>query len=298
MTDDGDGADAPNRPLRIVDAHVHLWDPARTDWYPYLSTDQSKLDMGDVSGMSRRFDVATYRAETAGWNVEKLVNVAAATGPHSVDETLELDRRADAEGHPDAIIGGLPPTDTVADAIAAIDRQSAAARFRGVRPMGLTGASLPAPEVLRALAERTLVYEVMTHADQLVATARGLERHDDLVVVIEHTGWPRNRSDEERALWENGIDALAALGDNVLCKLSGLAMPLGAMTVDAFAPWLEYAVDAFGVDRCFFASNFPVDGMHGTFDALYTTYSTIAAGLDDDTRDKLFARNAERVYRC
>ena len=24
-------------PTRVVDAHVHLWDPARTDWYPYLS---------------------------------------------------------------------------------------------------------------------------------------------------------------------------------------------------------------------------------------------------------------------
>ena len=25
------------QPTRVVDAHVHLWDPARTDWYPYLS---------------------------------------------------------------------------------------------------------------------------------------------------------------------------------------------------------------------------------------------------------------------
>ena len=25
------------QPARVVDAHVHLWDPARTDWYPYLS---------------------------------------------------------------------------------------------------------------------------------------------------------------------------------------------------------------------------------------------------------------------
>ena len=40
------GADCPtvvegglmaDRPTRVVDAHVHLWDPARTDWYPYLS---------------------------------------------------------------------------------------------------------------------------------------------------------------------------------------------------------------------------------------------------------------------
>ena len=65
------------KPARIVDAHVHLWDPARTDWYPYLSGRQ-RLDMGDVSGMARRFDVPTYRAESTGWNVEMLVNVAAA----------------------------------------------------------------------------------------------------------------------------------------------------------------------------------------------------------------------------
>ena len=91
-TADG-GADDRPQPTRVVDAHVHLWDPARTDWYPYLSGRQ-QLELGDVTGMSRRFDVATYRAESAGWNVEKLVNVAAATGRHSIDETIELDRAA------------------------------------------------------------------------------------------------------------------------------------------------------------------------------------------------------------
>ena len=92
------------QPNRVVDAHVHLWDPARTDWYPYLSG-RHQLDMGDVTGMSRRFDVATYLAEADGWNVEKLVNVAAATGRHSVDETIFIDERADLDGHPDAIVG-------------------------------------------------------------------------------------------------------------------------------------------------------------------------------------------------
>jgi predicted TIM-barrel fold metal-dependent hydrolase len=38
--------------------------------------------------------------------------------------------------------------------------------------------------------------------------------------------------------------------------------------------------------------------MHGTFDDLYSTFSTVTAGLDDPSRDKLFATNAERVYRC
>ena len=66
----------------------------------------------------------------------------------------------------------------------------------------------------------------------------------------------------------------------------------------AFRPWIETAIELFGVDRCLFASNFPVDGMHGTFDELYTAFAAITAGLDDADVDKLFAANAERVYRC
>jgi predicted TIM-barrel fold metal-dependent hydrolase len=280
-----------------VDAHVHLWDPARTDWYPYLSG-RRQLDMGDVSGMARRFDVSTYLTESARWNVQKLVNVAAATGRHSIDETLELDRRADVEGHPDAIVGGLPPTASVAEAVGLIDRQMSASRFRGVRPMGGLDAPLPAGEVLGALAERGLLFEVMAHPDQLQAAAAGLAAFDELVVVVEHTGWPRSGSGEELALWRAGMQALAGLGEHVVCKLSGLAMPLRSMRAEALSPWIEHAIATFGVDRCMFASNFPVDGMHGTFDELYGAYARVTAGLDDVSRDKLFAANAERVYRC
>ena len=57
-----------DRPTRVVDAHVHIWDPARTDWYPYLS--QSRGPAGaDVPRMYRRFDVDTYRTESAAWSV-------------------------------------------------------------------------------------------------------------------------------------------------------------------------------------------------------------------------------------
>jgi L-fuconolactonase len=284
------------RPARVVDAHVHLWDPARTDWYPYLSR-LPEGGAGDALRMYRRFDVDTYQGEAAQWNVEKFVNVAAATGLHSIDETIELDANAPASGHPDAIIGGLPPTDTMAEAIELIDRQMVAPRFRGVRPMGAMGA-LPETGVLHALAERNLVFELMAHPDQLGAAAARLAGVDDLIVVVEHTGWPRSNSDEERTLWEAGIDALAGLGANVVCKLSGLAMPMQSVRADDLAPWLDHAIEAFGVDRCMFASNFPVDSMYGTFDELYTAFSAVTAGLDGESRGKLFASNAERVYRC
>jgi L-fuconolactonase len=285
------------RPTRIVDAHVHLWDPARTDWYPYLAR-PPQGGPGDASRMYRRFDVDTYRAESARWSVAKVVNVAAATGAHSIEETIELDAAAQRSGCPDAIIGGLPPTDSVAGAVELLDRQMTASRFRGIRPMGPLDRPVPEADVLRALVDRNLVFELMTHPDQLGDAAAQLAGFDDLTVVVEHTGWPRANSDEERALWRRGIDALSGVGANVVCKLSGLAMPFGSMGVGALAPWLEYAIEAFGVDRCMFASNFPVDAMYGTFDDLYTTFSDVTASLDGDAREKLFAANAERIYRC
>ncbi len=284
------------RPTRVVDAHVHIWDPARTDWYPYLSHPQAPAT-ADASRMFRAFPVDTYRAESAGWNVEKFVNVAAATGPNSVDETIELDTEAQARGGPDAIVGGIPPVESVAQAVELLDRQMAAARFRGVRPMGRSEGPLPDPGVLRALEERGLVFELMTHPDQLRTAASGLAAFDGLTVVVEHTGWPRSASDEERRLWRDGMDALADLGDHVVCKLSGLAMPLETIAVDAFAPWFEVAIGTFGADRCMFASNFPVDSMYGTFDDLYTVFDEVTAGLDAAARSQLFAGTAERVYR-
>jgi predicted TIM-barrel fold metal-dependent hydrolase len=38
--------------------------------------------------------------------------------------------------------------------------------------------------------------------------------------------------------------------------------------------------------------------MYGTFDELYDTFSAVTANLDSESRGKLFAANAERVYDC
>jgi predicted TIM-barrel fold metal-dependent hydrolase len=229
--------------------------------------------------------------------VEKFINVAAATGTHSIDETVELDSQAGSAGGPHAIIGGLVPTETLAESVALLDRQMAAPRFRGVRPMGHGVGAVPERDVLRVLEERLLIFELMAHPDQHEGAARQLEGLDGLTVVVEHTGWPRADSDEERSQWRSGLRALASAGENVVCKLSGLAMPLGSVKPDALAPWIEFAIETFDVDRCFFASNFPVDSVAGTFDELYTSFAAVVEGLDAESRSRLFASNAERIYR-
>jgi predicted TIM-barrel fold metal-dependent hydrolase len=163
--------------------------------------------------------------------------------------------------------------------------------------MGEGDQAFPNPAILQALQDRDLIFELMVHPDQLAPAAAALDGWA-LPVVVEHIGWPRSNDPEEYALWKTGMAALAGLRENVTCKLSGLAMPMQSMDAATFAPWVEHAIELFGADRCMFASNFPVDGMHGTFDDLYNTYDELTADLDESTRDKLFAGNAERIYGC
>ena len=279
---------------RVVDAHVHLWDPARADWYPYLAGRQ-ELDMGDISGMARKFDQPTYFSEAAKWNVQKFVHVAAAAGPVLLEETRELDEQAEQTGHPDVLIGGLIPSEEPGKQLDA--HMGASKRFRGIRIMGEGAMAVPSRAILQALQDRGLIFELMVHPDQLEDAAAALDGWE-LPVVIEHTGWPRANTPEEYDLWKKGIGALAGLRDNVVCKLSGIAMPMRTMDPEVYRPWITHAIELFGPDRCMFASNFPVDGMAGTYDELYGLYDNLTSDLDAASRDKLFAATAERVYGC
>jgi predicted TIM-barrel fold metal-dependent hydrolase len=60
---------------------------------------------------------------------------------------------------------------------------------------------------------------------------------------------------------------------------------------------IRETIGMFGVDRCMFASNFPVDSVKASWDWIYTQFKYVTAGLPDEDRRKLFADNAIRFYR-
>jgi L-fuconolactonase len=298
-----DGSPPNPRPVRrVVDAHVHHWDPARTDWYPYLAGGGSPGGEGSSRGpgMRRRFDRLTYLSEAASWHVEKYVHVTAAKGTaHFLTETREREAEAQATGQPNAIVGTIDPTAPVSAALGQLAAQRAATRFRGLRVTeGMDHASATGRAILAALADGGLVYDLVTHPDAMRGAARQLGRYGQLTVVIEHTGWPLSADPAHLKTWRDGMTALAELGDRVHCKLSGLAMTLERIETGAFRPWIEFCLDLFGPGRCLFASNFPVDSNFGTFDDLYGVYDRLTRHLSDSDRAALFADNAERIYRC
>ena len=161
---------------RVVDAHVHLWDPARADWYPYLAGMQ-ELDMGDISGMCRRFDQPIYFSEAAKWNVQKFVHVAAAA-PHDAGRRDARARRAGRRDGASRRAHRWPRPERRhrraraparrADGVEALPRHPDHGRGRRRR--------FPPRRSSKALQDRGLIFELMVHPDQLDPAAAGARR--------------------------------------------------------------------------------------------------------------------------
>jgi predicted TIM-barrel fold metal-dependent hydrolase len=56
-------------------------------------------------------------------------------------------------------------------------------------------------------------------------------------------------------------------------------------------PYVEGAIEAFGTDRCMFASNFPVANF-SSYDAIFDAFKAITAGYWTAERTALFHDNA------
>ena len=148
---------------------------------------------------------------------------------------------------------------------------------------------------------------------QLTSLAR---RFPAQLIICDHVatplGWGPFRSVGASAVfeeWQTGIAELASC-PNVMCKLSGLAMPStgfrfetrasppsSAEVAEKLGPWFRFALGAFGVDRCMFCSNFPVDKSSCSYGVLWNAFKRIVVDLPPADKAKLFYSNAARAYR-
>lgn len=293
--------------MRIVDAHHHLWELARLP-YPWLAAPNPDAFIGDTTPLCRDYTIADFLADAAGLELVGSVHLQAEVAlERSVDETLWLQRVADAHGRPDAIVAYADLTDPSLDAL--LDAHGRARNFRGIRqilnrhgdprlrfvehdyladPRWHTGAVL--------LARRGLSFDLQIYPAQMPAAAAAARQHPDLAFVLNHTGMPIDRTLDGITLWRDGMRVLAAC-PNVVVKISGLGMTDHRWTVASIQPFVRETIELFGTRRCLFASNFPVDRLYSDYRTLWAAYATITADLSADERADLFERNARRVYR-
>jgi predicted TIM-barrel fold metal-dependent hydrolase len=295
--------------MRIVDPHMHLWDLSRL-YYGWLQDDPLPNNpAGDVTPIAyRSYGLADYFADATGFEVAGLVHVECGQPPeHQVAETDWLQALAADGGYPQGIVAGANLDHPDAERVLAA--QAERPNVRGVRQIvnwhadplkTYTDRNLLADTAWRAgyalLGKYGLSFDLQIYPAQMAEAAWLAGEHPEIPVILNHTGMPTDRDPEGLALWRRGLAQLAERA-HVSVKISGLGMVDRDWTVESIRPFVLHAVDCFGVDRCMFASNFPVDSIHGAFAAHYGAYDEITRGFTAEERAKLFAVNAQRIYR-
>jgi L-fuconolactonase len=315
--------------LPIIDPHHHLWDTAHRGQY-FLPDLLSDIGGGHNIVATVFLECqAMYRAhgpeEMAPVGEVEFVNGIAAMsasgnyGPCRVAEAII--------GYADLRLGAR-----VRDVLEA-EIAAGNGRFRGIRMgvswdgddrVGKFASRIVPPHLVRdatfregfaQLAKLGLSFESWQYHPQLSDAADLARAFPDTTIILNHVGGVlgvgpySGRRTEILAEWNADIRELAKC-PNVNVKLGGIGMtsfgfefhereipPSSQDLADAWRQYVEPCIEAFGVDRCMFESNFPPDKQSGGYTELWNAFKRITAGASAPEKKALYSGTAARVYR-
>lgn len=293
----------------IVDAHQHFWDLER-NYYPWLRDPEPiPFRYGDYSAIRRSYLPPDYLSDAGQTRVAMTVHMEAEWDPRDpVGETLWLEQIAATYGLPTACVAqAWLDREDVESVLAA---QAARPLVRGVRHKpraaktaegarrGVPG-SMDDPRWRRgfALLERHgLSFDLQTPWWHLDAAGDLARDFPNTPIIVNHTGLPADRSAEGLAGWRASLEHVAR-NENVFLKLSGLGQRGRPWTIETNGPIIRDAISIFGVERCMFASNYPVDKLCAPLGTIFAGFHAAVSHLRPADRRKLFHGNAVRIYR-
>jgi len=286
--------------FEFVDAHHHFWDLTRTG-YSWLKENR---DMEKYFGnydqiCSENFLIEDLKSQAKSVDLIKSIHIETQDDVDPVGETEWLQKMSDADtdGFPNGIIGAADLCDPNFDMT--LERHCAFKNFRGIRALIFRDPSFSYTdeffEGLSRLSARGLVFETdadWQHMPMYDAYAKALP---DLTFALNHCGFPKYRTSAYFKVWKAAITNFAK-NPNIVCKISGLGMTDHNWTIDSIRPWVETCIEAFGPERCIFATNWPVDSLFSSYEEVVRTYSHLTLNYSPSERAQMFRTNAERVY--
>jgi len=294
--------------LPVVDAHHHLWDLENSKYSWIKGPNQVEIHLaGDLAPIRKSYLVADYLEDTKNQNVVKSVHLQAECDDE-IGEAKWLQSLADKHGFPHAIIAhanlASPHLRDVLDVYRTLKNVRGIRQLLNYHPSDASMRSCEEDYLksdawfkgLELLAEYDYSYDLQVWQHQLAEAATIVARAPKIQFILNHTGMPHERTDAAFQEWRDGMSKLA-INPNLAVKISGLGMTDHNWTVDTLRPYVLSTIEAFGVDRCMFASNFPVDKLLSDYDRLYNAFREIVRDLPRADQEKLFHDNAIKYYR-
>lgn len=297
------------RAVTLVDAHHHLWDLTR-NYYPWLRDHPEKhFFLGDYGALRRNYLPADYLHDSRQHNVLMTVHCEAEWDrTDQVGETRWLTEVNALHGFPNAIVAHAWFHTPQAEEIVA--QQAAFPLVRGIRSKPVTSLSPVAmtpgaPGTMQdeywlrgfaLLAKYGLSWDLRVpywHLTEAAAVARAFPKTP---IVLNHTGFPWDRSDDGLAAWRRQMEVLAR-EPNVHLKVSEFGLRDQPWDYEENRRIVRDAISIFGIARCMFATNFPVAGLRIGYDALVTAVSRMLADFGEQDRERFFVGNAMAFYR-
>ncbi|MGH7094767.1 MAG: amidohydrolase family protein [Stellaceae bacterium] len=278
--------------------HPNLAGPPRGEFF-----------MGDDTALRRDYLPDDYRRDAAGHNVLTTVHCEAEWDrADQVGETRWVSAISAKYGFPGALVAhAWFDTPNAEEVIAA---QAAFPLVRGIRSKPVTA---PSPDRITPGAPGTMQDEAWLrgfallekyhlswdlrvpfwHLEEAAVVARAFPRTP---IVLNHTGFPWDRSEAGLAAWRKGM-AVLAREPNVWVKISEFGLKDRAWDYDDNRRVVDDAITIFGIERSMFASNFPVAGLRIGYGALVEAMSRMLADRSPEDRERFFWRNAAEFYR-
>ena len=271
--------------MRIVDTHLHLIYPDKFS-YPWLS---------GAPPINKPWPVESYWAEAEPLGIEAALHMEVDVAePQIAAETefvLGLDRVIGAIAS-----GRLEHTDFVAH----LERMQALGKVKGIRRL-LQGqpAELSQTQTfvdnVRLLPRYGMNFDICVKSHELMLAPLLIRACPETQFVLDHCGNPKI-AEREWESWTTRMERVAEL-PNVVCKVSGILANVDeTWTVDTIRPYVEFVIETFGWDRVVWGSDHPVVTLFADLTKWVEASREIVSGASEEEQEKLFWRNAERVY--
>jgi predicted TIM-barrel fold metal-dependent hydrolase len=298
--------------IPIVDAHHHLWDLNNEHTkYSWLMVTEGEAFFGDYVAIRKNYLLEDYIKDAQNQNIIKSVHVQAEHDDDKpVNETAWLQSLADTHSSklPNAIVAFADFSKN--NIVEILDGHQKYKNTRGIRQILSYNKEEPKyshasedfmknplwVENFKNIRNRNLSFDIQIYKHQMQDAADLANKYDDVLFILNHTGEPCYQTKDYILSWEENMKKLAKC-ENVAAKISGLGMFDPQWTIDSTRIFVEKTIQIFGIERCMFASNFPVDKIFNTFDNYWESFKEITKNYSENDKKLLFSSNAEKFYR-